>query len=239
MTTLAFKRVLLRVSGQALMGARDCGIDLETISRIAGEVEECLRIGAQMSLVIGGGNIFRGMEGAAKGMDRVSADHIGILATVMNGLAMQGVLQTRGIDARVLSAIAMPTVCETYSRDKAVHHLGEGRVVICAAGTGLPFFTTDTGAALRAAEMGCDALLKGTSVDGVYSADPKTDPAARRYDRLTFGDILTRDLRIMDPAAVALARDNGIPVVVFSIRMPGAIPDVVRGKGRSTIVTKD
>jgi uridylate kinase len=239
MTTLAFKRVLLKVSGQALMGARDCGIDLETISRIAGEVEECLRIGAQMSLVIGGGNIFRGMEGAAKGMDRVSADHIGILATVMNGLAMQGVLQTRGIDARVLSAIAMPTVCETYSRDKAVHHLGEGRVVICAAGTGLPFFTTDTGAALRAAEMGCDALLKGTSVDGVYSADPKTDPAARRYDRLTFGDILTRDLRIMDPAAVALARDNGIPVVVFSIRMPGAIPDVVRGKGRSTIVTKD
>jgi uridylate kinase len=239
MTKLAFKRVLLKVSGQALMGARDCGIDLETISRIAGEVEECLRIGAQMSLVIGGGNIFRGMEGAAKGMDRVSADHIGILATVMNGLAMQGVLQTRGIDARVLSAIAMPTVCETYSRDKAVHHLGEGRVVICAAGTGLPFFTTDTGAALRAAEMGCDALLKGTSVDGVYSADPKTDPAARRYDRLTFGDILTRDLRIMDPAAVALARDNGIPVVVFSIRMPGAIPDVVRGKGRSTIVTKD
>lgn len=239
MTTLAFKRVLLKVSGQALMGARDCGIDLETISRIAGEVEECLRIGAQMSLVIGGGNIFRGMEGAAKGMDRVSADHIGILATVMNGLAMQGVLQTRGIDARVLSAIAMPTVCETYSRDKAVHHLGEGRVVICAAGTGLPFFTTDTGAALRAAEMGCDALLKGTSVDGVYSADPKTDPAARRYDRLTFDDILTRDLRIMDPAAVALARDNGIPVVVFSIRMPGAIPDVVRGKGRSTIVTKD
>ena len=239
MTRLAFKRVLLKVSGQALMGERDCGIDLETISRIAGEVEECLRIGAQMSLVIGGGNIFRGMEGAAKGMDRVSADHIGILATVMNGLAMQGVLQTRGIDARVLSAIAMPTVCETYSRDKAVHHLGEGRVVICAAGTGLPFFTTDTGAALRAAEMGCDALLKGTSVDGVYSADPKTDPAARRYDRLTFGDILTRDLRIMDPAAVALARDNGIPVVVFSIRMPGAIPDVVRGKGRSTIVTKD
>jgi uridylate kinase len=239
MTKLAFKRVLLKVSGQALMGARDCGIDLETISRIAGEVEECLRIGAQMSLVIGGGNIFRGMEGAAKGMDRVSADHIGILATVMNGLAMQGVLQNKGIDARVLSAIAMPTVCETYSRDKAVHHLGEGRVVICAAGTGLPFFTTDTGAALRAAEMGCDALLKGTSVDGVYSADPKTDPAARRYDRLTFGDILTRDLRIMDPAAVALARDNGIPVVVFSIRMPGAIPDVVRGKGRSTIVTKD
>jgi uridylate kinase len=172
-------------------------------------------------------------------MDRVSADHMGILATVMNGLAMQGVLQTKGIDARVLSAIPMPTVCETYSRDKAVHHLAQGRAVICAAGTGLPFFTTDTGAALRAAEMGCDALLKGTSVDGVYSADPKADPKARRYDRLTFTDILTRDLRIMDPAAIALARDNGIPVVVFSIRTPGAILDVVRGKGRSTLVTKD
>jgi uridylate kinase len=239
MTKLAFKRVLLKVSGQALMGERDYGIDLETIGRIASEVAECLKAGAEMSLVIGGGNIFRGMEGAARGMDRVSADHMGILATVMNGLAMQGVLQTQGIDARVLSAIAMPTVCETYSRDKAVHHLAQGRVVICAAGTGLPFFTTDTGAALRAAEMGCDALLKGTSVDGVYSADPKTDLKAKRYDRLTFTDILTRDLRIMDPAAIALARDNGIPVVVFSIRTPGAIFDVVRGKGRSTVVTKD
>src|SRR5438874_6747791 len=239
MSKLAFKRVLLKVSGQALMGPRDYGIDLDTIARIAGEVAECLEAGAEMSLVIGGGNIFRGMEGAAKGMDRVSADHMGILATVMNGLAMQGVLQTSGIDARVLSAIAMPTVCETYSRDKAVHHLGEGRVVICAAGTGLPLFTTDTGAALRAAEMGCDALLKGTSVDGVYSADPKTDPGAKRFDRITFNDILARDLRIMDPAAIALARDNGIPVVVFSIRAPGAVLDVLKGSGKFTIVTKD
>jgi uridylate kinase len=236
---LAFKRVLLKVSGQALMGPRDYGIDLDTIGRISGEIADCLEAGAEMSLVIGGGNIFRGMEGAAKGMDRVSADHMGILATVMNALAVQGILQARGIDARVLSAIPMPTVCETYSRDKAVHHLTQGRVVICAAGTGLPFFTTDTGAALRAAEMSCDALLKGTSVDGVYSADPKTDPKAERFERLTFKEILTRDLRIMDPAAVALARDNGIPVVVFSIRTPGAILDVVRGRGRSTIVTKD
>ena len=239
MSSLRFKRVLLKVSGQALMGSREFGIDLDTIGRIAGEIAGCLEAGAELSLVIGGGNIFRGMEGAARGMDRVSADHMGILATVMNALAVQGVLQGRGIDARVLSAIPMPTVCETYSRDKAVHHLTHGRVVICAAGTGLPFFTTDTGAALRAAEMSCDALLKGTSVDGVYSADPKADPHAERFERLTFNEILTRDLRIMDPAAVALARDNGIPVVVFSIRTPGAILDVVRGRGRSTMVTKD
>ena len=162
-----------------------------------------------------------------------------IYPTVMNALAMQGALQGKGVDARVLSAISMPTVCETYSRAKAVHHLEAGRVVICAAGTGLPFFTTDTGAALRAAEMNCDALFKGTSVDGVYSADPKSDPGAKRFDRITFNDILARDLRIMDPAAIALARDNGIPVVVFSIRAPGAVLDVLKGSGKFTIVTKD
>jgi len=239
MSKLAFKRVLLKVSGEALMGNREYGLDLETVGRVADDVIACLKAGAQIALVIGGGNIFRGIAGAAKGMDRVSADHMGILATVMNALAMQGVLQVKGIDARVLSAIAMPTVCETYSRDKAVHHLDHGRVVICAAGTGLPFFTTDTGAALRAAEMACDALLKGTSVDGIYSADPKLDPKAIRYDRLTYTDILARDLRIMDPAAIALARDNAIPVVVFSIRTPGAVLDVLRGKGRATTVTRD
>jgi uridylate kinase len=172
-------------------------------------------------------------------MDRVSADHMGILATVMNALAMQGVLQSKGIDARVLSAIAMPTVCETYSRAKGVHHLENGRIVICAAGTGLPFFTTDTGAALRAAELGCSALFKGTSVDGVYDADPKQVPTARRYDRIKFSEILARDLRIMDPAAIALARDNGIPVVVFSIRTPGAIFEAVKGAGKFTIVTRE
>jgi uridylate kinase len=239
MSKLAFKRILLKISGEALMGSEAFGIDLATVERIAAEVVECHKAGAETALVIGGGNIFRGMAGAAKGMDRVGADHIGILATVMNALAMQGVLEKLGADARVLSAIAMPTVCETYSRAKAVHHLERGRIVICAAGTGLPFFTTDTGAALRAAEMGCHALLKGTSVDGVYSADPKKDPKAKRYERITFNEILNKDLRIMDPAAIALARDNAIPVVVFSIRTPGAVLATLRGEGRFTLVTKD
>lgn len=236
---MPFKRVLLKVSGEVLMGEEPYGISLDTVTRLADEVKACMDAGVQMALVIGGGNIFRGMSGAAKGMDRVSADHMGILATVMNALAMQGVLQSMGMDARVLSAIAMPTVCETYSRAKAVHHLENGRPVICAAGTGLPFFTTDTGAALRAAEMNCDALLKGTSVDGVYDADPKRIAGAKRYDRITFTEILAKDLRIMDPAAIALARDNGIPVVVFSIRTEGAVREIVRGGGRFTMVTRD
>jgi uridylate kinase len=221
------------------MGPKPYGIDLETVGRVADDVIGCVKAGAQLALVIGGGNIFRGLAGAAKGMDRVSADYMGIMATVMNALAMQGVLTSKGVDARVLSAIAMPAVCETYSRAKGIHHLEKGRVVICAAGTGLPFFTTDTAAALRAAELQCEALLKGTSVDGVYSADPKADAAARRYDRITFGEILAKDLRIMDPAAIALARDNGIPVVVFSIRNPGAVTDILNGAGRFTLVTKD
>jgi uridylate kinase len=239
MTAPAYKRVLLKVSGEVLMGPQPYGIDLATLGRVADDVIGCVRTGAQLALVIGGGNIFRGLAGAARGMDRVSADHMGIMATVMNALAMQGVLTSKGVDARVLSAIAMPTVCETYSPAKAIHHLEKGRVVICAAGTGLPFFTTDTAAALRAAELRCDALFKGTSVDGVYSADPKSDPAARRFDRISFGEILVKDLRIMDPAAIALARDNGIPVVVFSIRTPGAASDILKGAGRFTLVTKD
>ena len=239
MTKLAYKRVLLKVSGEVLMGSQPFGIDLATVGRIADEVIACADAGAQVALVIGGGNIFRGLAGAAKGMDRVSADHMGIMATIMNALAMQGVLKSRGADARVLSAIALPTVCETYSPAKGIHHLEQGRILICAAGTGLPFFTTDTGAALRAAELQCHALLKGTSVDGVYSADPKTHAAATRYDRITFSEILAKDLRIMDPAAIALARDNGIPVVVFSIRKPGAVLETLTGAGRFTTVTKD
>ena len=239
MTKPKYKRVLLKISGEVLMGQQAFGIDLETVGRVADEVIACAAKGAQVALVIGGGNIFRGLAGAAKGMDRVSADHMGIMATVMNALAMQGVLNARGGDARVLSAIAMPTVCETYSWAKGIHHLEKGRIVICAGGTGLPFFTTDTGAALRAAELQCEALLKGTSVDGIYSADPKVDPRAKRYERITFTEILTRDLRIMDPAAIALARDNGIPVVVFSIRKPGAVLEVLSGTGRFTTVTKD
>ena len=239
MTKLAYKRVLLKVSGEVLMGSQPFGINLATVGRIADEVIACADAGAQVALVIGGGNIFRGLAGAAKGMDRVSADHMGIMATIMNALAMQGVLKSRGADARVLSAIAMPTVCETYSPAKGIHHLEQGRILICAAGTGLPFFTTDTGAALRAAELQCHALLKGTSVDGVYSADPKTHAAATRYDRITFSEILAKDLRIMDPAAITLARDNGIPVVVFSIRKPGAVLETLTGAGRFTTVTKD
>ena len=235
----SYKRILLKVSGEVLMGDQPFGIDLETVGRVADEVISCAQDGIQIALVIGGGNIFRGLAGAAKGMDRVSADHMGIMATVMNALAMQGVLNRKGVDARVLSAIAMPTVCETYSRAKGIHHLEQGRIVICAAGTGLPFFTTDTGAALRAAELQCDALFKGTSVDGVYSADPKKDPSAQRFETITFSEILARDLRIMDPAAIALARDNGIPVVVFSIRKPGAVREVLRGGGLYTTVTKE
>jgi uridylate kinase len=239
MPKLTYHRILLKVSGEVLMGNQPYGIDLETVGRVADEVIACTKAGAQVALVIGGGNIFRGIAGAAKGMDRVSADHMGIMATVMNALAMQGVLKSKGVDARVLSAIAMPTVCETYSASKGIHHLEKGRVVICAAGTGLPFFTTDTGAALRAAELQCNALFKGTSVDGIYSADPKKEPGAERYNRITFTEILARDLRIMDPAAIALARDNGIPVVVFSIRKPGAVLETLGGTGRFTTVTKD
>ncbi len=221
------------------MGQQPFGIDLETVARIADEVIACVNSGAEVALVIGGGNIFRGVAGAARGMNRVSADHIGIMATVMNALAMQGVFASKGIDARTLSAISMPTICESYSAAKGIHHLEKGRVVICAAGTGLPFFTTDTGAALRAAELGCNALFKGTSVDGVYSADPKKVPGARRFDKITFDEVLAWNLQIMDPAAIALARDNGIPVVVFSIKEPGNVRNVLEGTGTYTTVTKD
>ena len=239
MTKSTYQRILLKVSGEVLMGSQPFGIDLDTVGRVADEIIAVADGGTQIALVIGGGNIFRGLAGAARGMDRVSADHMGIMATVMNALAMQGVLNNKGADARVLSAIAMPSVCETYAAAKGRYHLEQGRIVICAAGTGLPFFTTDTGAALRAAELQCQAILKGTSVDGVYSADPKTDPTARRYDTITFNEILAKDLRIMDPAAIALARDNGIPVVVFSIRKPGAVGAVLNGTGTFTTVTKD
>jgi uridylate kinase len=233
------KRILLKISGEVLMGGQAFGIDLATVSRVADEVLECVASGAQVALVIGGGNIFRGMAGAAKGMDRVSADHMGIMATVMNALAMQGVLKGKGCDARVLSAIAMPTVCETYSAFKGIHHLEKSRVVICAGGTGLPFFTTDTGAALRAAELKCEALYKGTSVDGVYSADPKKDPAAKRFASITFDEVLAKNLKIMDAAAIALARDNDVPVVVFSIRDAGNVARVLSGQGQFTRVTKN
>jgi len=239
MSKLPYRRVLLKISGEVLMGKQPYGIDLDMVGRVADEVIACTKLGAQLALVIGGGNIFRGLAGAAKGMERVSADHMGIMATVMNALAMQGVLKGKGVDARVLSAIAMPTICETFSYAKGIHHLEAGRVVICTGGTGLPFFTTDTGSALRAAELRCDALFKGTSVDGVYDSDPKTNGSARRFETITYSDILRNDLRIMDPAAIALARDNDIPLIVFSIREPGAVVKVLQGEGRFTTVTKD
>ena len=221
-----YRRVLLKISGEALMGEGQYGIDNAVCARMAEEVSEAVRAGTEICLVIGGGNIFRGVQGAAKGMERASADYMGMLATVMNALAMQNALEAVGAEARVLSAIPMVTVCEPYIRRRAMRHMEKGRIVIFAAGTGNPFFTTDTAAALRAAEMGCDALLKGTGVDGVYSADPKKDPKAQRYDTLTYHDVLAQDLKVMDASAIALMRDNGIPIVVFSIHKRGGLAEV-------------
>jgi uridylate kinase len=232
-----YQRILLKVSGEALMGSREFGIDLDMAGRVADEVVQAVHQGVQVALVIGGGNIFRGVAGAAGGMDRANADQMGMLATVMNALAMQDVLSSKGVDARAMSAIPMPTVCEPFLRARALRHLERGRVVICAAGTGNPFFTTDTGAALRAAELKCEALFKGTSVDGVYSADPKKDSSATRFDTLTYDDMLMRNLKVMDGAAIALARDNSIPVIVFSIRTEGEFNRVLQGNGTFTRVT--
>jgi uridylate kinase len=218
------------------MGKAGYGIDNSVLSRIAGDLAAALDLGAKLSVVIGGGNIYRGLSGAAGGMDRVSGDYMGMLATVMNGLALGAALEALGRPARVMSAISMPTVCEPLIRPRALDHLEKGRVVILTGGTGNPFFTTDTAAALRAAEMGCDGLLKATQVDGVYSADPETTPNATRYDELTYDDVLRQDLRIMDGAAIALARDNRIPIIVFSIKAKGGLADVLQGRGASTKV---
>ncbi|WP_334175749.1 UMP kinase [Pseudoxanthobacter sp.] len=235
-SALKWKRVLLKVSGEALMGAQGFGIDTRVLDRVADEIAQAVRIGAQVGLVVGGGNFVRGARIAAGGVNRVAGDHMGMLATVMNCLALHDALTRRGIDARVVSALTVPTVCETFTQRGAQEHMEAGRVVLFAGGTGNPFFTTDSGAALRAAEMGCDALLKGTNVDGVYSADPKREPSAVRYDRLSHQEVLARGLAVMDAAAIALARDNAIPVIVFSIQEPGAFIDVLCGRGRATIV---
>ena len=231
-----YTRVLLKVSGEALMGEGQYGIDVATVDRIASEVKDALSLGVEVCMVIGGGNIFRGLSGAADGMDRASADYMGMLATIMNALAMQNGLERLGVPTRVLSAIPMTSVCEPYIRRRAIRHMEKARVVIFAAGTGNPFFTTDTAAALRAAEMSCDALMKGTNVDGVYSADPKTDPSAERFDRLSYIDVLTKDLKVMDASAVSLSRENGIPIVVFSIQTSGGFMSVLRGTGKRTVV---
>ena len=234
-----YKRVLLKVSGEALMGEEAYGIDLNVVQRIAGEVKDALAICVEVCLVFGGGNIFRGLKGAAEGMDRASADYMGMLATVMNALAVQNGLEQQGVATRVLSAIPMTTVCEPYIRRRAVRHMEKGRVVIFAAGTGNPFFTTDTAAALRASEMGCDALMKGTQVDGVYTADPKLDPDATRYDQLGYMQVLADDLKVMDASAISLCRDNDIPIVVFNIHETGEFGRVLKGEGRATIVKNE
>jgi uridylate kinase len=236
MTRPRFNRILLKLSGEALMGEGQFGIDPDTVARLADEIKAAVESGHALCLVVGGGNIFRGLAGAAKGFDRSTADYIGMLATVMNALAMQNALEKIGIDTRVQSAIPMATVSEPYIRRRAVRHMEKGRVVIFAGGTGNPFFTTDTAAALRAAEMGCDALFKGTSVDGVYDADPKKVADAKRYETVTFDKVLSDNLKVMDATAVALCRDNNIPIVVFNIREQGNLARVLGGEGTQTIV---
>jgi uridylate kinase len=229
-----YKRVLLKLSGEALMGQKDFGLEGLMVNAIAADIKDVVAMGVEVSVVIGGGNIFRGVSGAASGMDRAQADYMGMLATVMNALAMQSALEKRDVPTRVQSAIPMSTVCEPYIRRRAQRHMEKGRVVIFAAGTGNPFFTTDTAAALRAAEMNCDALLKGTQVDGVYSADPRKVENATRYDRLSYLEVLANDLGVMDAAAISLARENHLPIVVFNIHAPGAFAQVMRGEGKFT-----
>jgi uridylate kinase len=234
-----YRKVLLKISGEVLMGEQGYGIDMNLVDLIAGEIAEVVRHGVELCLVIGGGNIFRGLSTAARGMERASADYMGMLATVMNALAMQNALEKIGVDTRVQSAIPMQSIAESYIRRRALRHLEKGRVVIFAAGTGNPFFTTDTAAALRAAEMGCDALLKGTSVDGVYTADPKKDPTAKRFERLTYLEVLSKDLKVMDASAISLMRENAIPIVVFSIRERGALLEVLTGEGVHTVIAEN
>ncbi|MCZ4287572.1 UMP kinase [Hoeflea alexandrii] len=235
-TAPLFKRVLLKASGEALMGEQGFGIDVAVCDRIAADIAEVRGMGVEVGVVVGGGNIFRGVAVASKGGDRVTGDHMGMLATVINALALATSLRKLGIDTEVLSAISMPEICQSFSQRAALHHLEKGRVVIFAGGTGNPFFTTDSAAALRAAEMGAEAILKGTQVDGIYSADPKKYPDATRFDNITHAEVLNKGLAVMDVAAVALARENSIPIVVFSIHEKGAFAKIMVGEGRATIV---
>ena len=235
-TAPKYKRLLLKLSGEALMGGASFGIDTGVVNGLASDIKAAVAAGTEIAVVIGGGNIFRGLQGAAKGMDRGTADYMGMLATVMNALALGNALERVGQAVTVMSAIPMPTVCENFVPQRARRHLDRKRVVIFAAGTGNPFFTTDTTAALRAAEMGCDAIAKATQVDGVYSADPRKDPSATRFETITFDEVLAKRLAVMDAAAIALARDNGIPILVFSIREPGNLQRLLAGQLRATIV---
>jgi uridylate kinase len=236
----SYRRVLLKMSGEALLGDhREFGLDRKVLHTLAQEVKAAHDMGVEICMVIGGGNIVRGAALASAGVERASGDYMGMLGTVINALAVQSVIEQEGIPTRVMSAIPMASVCEPYIRRRAIRHLEKGRVVIFAGGTGNPFFTTDTAAALRAAEMGCDALLKGTQVDGVYTADPKRDPGAVRYERLTYLDVLARDLKVMDASAISLARESSIPIIVFSVHAPGAFARVLRGEGPHTIITEE
>ncbi|MHB8530373.1 MAG: UMP kinase [Caulobacteraceae bacterium] len=235
----AYRRILLKVSGEVLMGDAPFGIDMATLEAVARDIAAVVAAGFELCLVVGGGNIFRGVSMAGRGMERASADYMGMLATVMNALAIQSALEKQGVDTRVQSAIPMDAICEPYIRRRALRHLEKGRVVIFAAGLGAPFFTTDTPAALRAAEMGCDALLKGTSVDGVYTADPKKDQDARRLERVTYQEVLAQDLRFMDASAISLMRDNAIPIVIFSIRERGNLLKVLRGEAIHTVIGRE
>ncbi len=233
-----YPRVLLKISGEALMGDQGFGLHPPTVDRIAREVKKAHELGIEICLVIGGGNIFRGLQGSAQGMERASADYMGMLATVMNALGMQSALEAIGVYTRVISAIPMDQICEPYIRRRAIRHLEKGRVCVFAAGTGNPYFTTDTAATLRAMEMNCDVIMKGTQVDGVYDSDPKTNPDAKRYDRVTYDEVLLRNLKIMDASAIALARDNNLPLMVFSLHQKGGFAEVLSGRGKFTIVEK-
>jgi len=231
-----YKRILLKLSGEALMGDEAYGQDLPTVKRICEEIKSVSELGVEISVVVGAGNIFRGMHAAEAGMERAAADYMGMLATVMNSIAIQNMLESLGTETRVLSAIPMDTVCEAFIRRRAIRHMEKGRVVICAAGTGNPYFTTDTAAALRAMELDCEALFKGTQVDGVYDSDPKQNPDAKRYEELNYKKVLDNDLKVMDGAAIAIARENKLPISVFNIHTPGAFEEAIKGNGKFTLI---
>jgi uridylate kinase len=235
-TAYKYQRVLLKMSGEVLMGEKEFGLDSDTVKRVANDIKEVVDLGVQVCVVVGAGNIFRGVSGSAEGMDRTTADYMGMLGICINALALQNALEHLKVPTRVMSAIRMDQICEPYIRRKAMRHMEKGRVVIFAAGTGNPYFTTDTAGALRASEMDCDAIFKGTKVDGVYSADPHKDPSAKRFETISFIDVLTKDLKVMDATAISLARENNIPIVVFSVREKGNFAKVVKGDGKFTVV---
>ena len=236
MNAAKLKRVLLKISGETLMGVDSYGIDVSTVDRVAKEISQVCKLGIEICLVIGAGNIFRGLSGAAAGMDRASADYMGMLATVMNSLAMQNSLERLGFQTRIQSAISMTEVCETYTRRRAIRHMEKNRIVIFAAGTGNPYFTTDTAAALRASEMDCDAIFKGTKVDGIYDKDPIEHKEANKFEKITYSEVLSKNLRVLDSSAVSLARDNNIPIIVFSIKENNGFLNILKGKGSYSVV---